>query len=151
MSTTGSQTDTPDQPMLRIPRSARPTMTTATRTSRRVPVLAYVGIVLALVAGTVVGSQSLGWFATSGQVSASTGERVVPVSGASTGDIKGWTTIQQVIDAYPVTQSALYAYLAIPIDTPTSTTLSELKEAGTGSWDVPALRSWIDDGTPTSP
>jgi hypothetical protein len=142
--------ETPDQPMLRIPRSAHPTPTPTTRTSRRVPVVAYVGVLLALVGILVVGTQSLGWFRTTGQISSATGERVAPGAGAATSEIKGWMTLQQVLDAYPVTQVALYAHFAIPTDTPTATTLSELKEGGISSLDVPTLRSWIDDGAPSS-
>lgn len=143
--------ETPDQPMLRIPKSAQPAPTPTTRSNRRVPVLVYVGVLLAVVGILVVGSQTLGWFKTTGQMTSSTGERVAPAAGADTYEIKGWMTLQEVLDAYPVTQATLYARFAIPADTPTSTTLSELKESGTSSLDVPTLRSWIDDGAPTSP
>jgi hypothetical protein len=148
MSTLETPDQAPDQPMLRIPRSAHPTPTPATRASRRIPVLAYLGVLLAIVAVLVVGTQALGLFKTTGQISSSTGERIVPATGAATSEIKGWMTLQQVLDAYPVTAAALYAHFAIPADVPTDTTLSELKESGTGSLDVPTLRTWIDDGAP---
>lgn len=137
-----------DQPMLRIPKSAHPTPTAPVHASRRIPVAAYVGVVLALIAIMIVGSQSFGWFRTTGQMTSSTAERVAPVAGASTTDIKGWMTIQQVLDAYPVTKDAMYTHFAIPADTATTTTLSELKEGEIGTLDVPTLRSWIDDGAP---
>ena len=57
-------------------------------------------------------------------------------------------SIQEVLDAYPVTKDAMYAHFGIPADTPTTTTLSELKEGAAGTLDVPTLRSWIDDGAP---
>jgi hypothetical protein len=141
----------PEQPMLRIPKGAHPTPTPPSRSSRRVPVVAYVGVLLAIVAILVVGTQTLGWFKTTGQMTTSAGEKVAPAAGAATTDIKGWMTIQQVLDAYPVSQSAMYAHFAIPVDTPTETTLSELKESGTSSLDIPALRSWIDDDAPATP
>lgn len=145
---TNIETPTPDQPMLRIPKSAHPAPTTTTRSHRRIPVLAYVAVLLAVLGVLVVGTQSLGWFKTTGQMTSSSGERVVPAAGAPTTDIKGWMTLQQVLDAYPVTRDRLYAHFAIPADTTTETTLSELKESGTSSLDVPTLRSWIDDGAP---
>ena len=145
---TNIETPTPDQPMLRIPKSAHPAPTPAARSHRRIPVLAYVVVLLALLGVLVIGTQSLGWFKTTGQMTSSAGERVVPAAGAPTTDIKGWMTLQQVLDAYPVTQDRLYAHFLFPASATTETTLSELKESGTSSLDVPALRSWIDDGAP---
>ena len=150
-----------DQPMLRIPKSAHPTPTPTARASRRVPVLAYAGALIAIVAVLVIGTQTLGWFATSGQMRSgeqagggagggdATGEgRAAPQAGASTAEIKGWMSLQQVLDAYPVTKEALYAHFGISADTPTSTTLSGLTEEGSTSMKVPDLRAWIDEGTP---
>jgi hypothetical protein len=134
--------------MLRIPKSGHPTPTAPVHASRRIPVAAFVGVVLALIAIMIVGSQSFGWFRTTGQTTSSSGERVAPVAGAATTDIKGWMTIQQVLDAYPVTKEAMYAHFAIPASTATTTTLSELKEGEIGTLDVPGLRAWIDDGAP---
>lgn len=136
-----------DQPMLRIPRSAHPVPTPARRVSRRVPLLAYVGGIVLLIAASIMGAQALGWYESGAKVNAA-GERIAPTTGASTADIKGWMTIQQVLDAYPVTKAALYARFDIPADTPTSIGLGELKETGTGSMEIPELRAWIDEGAP---
>ncbi len=156
MTSTETPAETPEQPMLRIPRSAHPTPTPTQRANRRLPILAYVGGLIAVVALLVVGSQALGWFGTTGQTmqagqGAETGERLAPESGASTAEIKGWMSLQEVIDAYPVTQAALFAHFAIPAGTAMETTLSELKESGTSTLDVPTLRSWVDDGAPSTP
>jgi hypothetical protein len=148
MSTLDTPTSTPEQPMLRIPASAHPVPTPTKHGNRRIPVLVYVGVLLAVIAALVVGSQSLGWFRTTGQMTASSGERVAPAAGASTSDIKGWMSIQDVLDAYPVTKDVMYAHFAIPADTPTTTTLSELNEGEVATVDIPSLRSWIDDGAP---
>jgi len=136
--------------MLRIPKSAHPAPTRATRASRRVPVFAYALVLLAVIGVLVMGTQTLGWFKTTGQMGSSSGERVVPAAGAATSDIKGWMTLQQVLDAYPVTQAELYEHFEIPPDTPTDATLSEVKESGTSAMDIPTLRAWIDDGAPTT-
>ena len=152
-----SKPEQPDQPMLRIPKSAHPAPTPTTHANRRLPVLAYVGGLLALIAVLVVGAQAQGWFGTTGQVSAGsgsgtgTGERAAPQSGASTAEIKGWMTLQQVIDAYPVTREALFAHFSIPADTPTSITLGELSESGISTFEVTTVRTWIDDGAPATP
>lgn len=150
-----SKPEQPDQPMLRIPKSAHPVPTPTTRANRRLPVLAYVGGLLALIAVLVVGAQAQGWFGTSGQVSAGSGagtsERAAPETGASTAEIKGWMTLQQVIDAYPVTREALFAHFSIPADTPMSITLGELSESGTSTFEVTTVRTWIDDGALATP
>jgi hypothetical protein len=161
MTSTETPAETPEQPLLRIPRSAHPTPTPTTHGSRPIPVLAYAGALLAVIAVIVVGTQAQGWFGTSGQMGAQTstgagaeaggGERLVPEAGASTAEIKGWMSLQQVIDAYPVAQAALFTHFAIPAGTSMGTTLSELKEGGTSTLDVPTLRSWIDDGAPSAP
>ena len=129
---------------LRIPRSADPVPTQPRLRSVRIPLWVYVGSLVAIVGVLVLGAQAAGWFVTSGRTAAGSSERVVPAVGSSTADIKGWMSVQQLLDAYPVTVEALYAEFAVPPDTPTSTTLSELKEIEGVSLDIPALRAWID-------
>ncbi|MEI6620788.1 MAG: hypothetical protein WCP28_02635 [Actinomycetes bacterium] len=68
--------------------------------------------------------------------------KVAPTSG-DVADIKGWMTLQQVLDGYPVSKDALYQAFSIPADTPASTTLQKLAES-TGA-DVPAIRTWVAD------
>ncbi len=133
-----------DEPMLRIPRSAQPVPTSAKRANRRVPLLAYVGGTLLVITASIMGAQALGWYESGAKVNAA-GERIAPAAGASTADIKGWMSIQQVLDAYPVTKDALYARFDIPADIPTATGLGELKEGGIGSMEIPELRAWIDE------
>jgi hypothetical protein len=141
------------QPPLRIPRSAHPVPTTATRAYRPLPVLAFVGTLLAIAVLALVAATSLGWMQTRGGpgTAAGTGEgmtaeHVAPAEGAATTDIKGWMTLQQVLDAYPVTKADLYAHFGIPAATDPGSTLSALSESGTSTLDVPALRAWIDAG-----
>lgn len=129
---------------LRVPRGAHPVPTTPRLRSVRVPLWAYLGTLVLVVGILVTGAQAAGWFVTSGRTTAGTSERVVPTAGASTDDIKGWMTVQQVLDAYPVTEGALYAQFGVPAGTSTSTTLAELKEIDGVTLDVPALRAWVD-------
>lgn len=133
-----------DQPMVRIPRSAKPVPTPTTRANRRVPLLAYVAGTLVVIAASIIGAQALGWYESGAKVNAA-GERIAPTTGASTSDIKGWMSIQQVLDAYPVTKDELYSRFDIPAETPTSIGLGELSETGTSSMEIPELRAWIDE------
>ena len=129
---------------LRIPRSADPVPTVPRLRSVRIPLWLYLGSLLAIVGVLVLGAQAAGWFVTTGRTVAGTSERVVPTVGSGSADIKGWMTVQQVLDAYPVTVEALYAQFGVPAGTRTSTTLSELKELDGVTLDIPALREWID-------
>lgn len=74
-------------------------------------------------------------------------EKAAPTSGSSPDDVKGWMSVQQVLDAFPVSQTDLYARFAIPAGTATSTTLSELAESSGGGFDVPALRAWLGEAS----
>ena len=161
---------TADVPMLRIPRSAHPVPTTPRLRSAHVPVWAYALVILVVFAGSILVGRDLGWFATTGRGTTSlgaagagshaapgtgagqgteSGERVAPTAGAVPEDVKGWMTVQQVLDAFPVTKAALYQRFGIPAGTPTSTTLSALKEAGDLSgFDVPTLRTWLGEQAP---
>jgi hypothetical protein len=158
-------------PMLRIPRSADPAPTTPRLRSAKVPNWAYALVIVAVFAGSIVLARGLGWFATTGRGTTMLGaaqvpgspagpgagagqgsgseERVAPTAGAVPDDVKGWMTIQQVLDAFPVTKLALYERFAIPADTATDTTLSSLKESGDLSgFDVPTLRAWLGEHAP---
>ena len=74
-------------------------------------------------------------------------EKAAPTSGSSPDDVKGWMSVQQVLDAFPVSQADLYARFAIPAGTATSATLSELAESSGGGFDVPALREWLGEAS----
>lgn len=154
-------------PMLRIPRSAHPAPTTPRLRSALMPVWAYALVIVAVFAGSILVGRDLGWFATIGRGTTSlgaavagsptasgsgagqgaeSGERVAPTAGAVPEDVKGWMTVQQVLDAFPVTKAALYQRFGIPAATPTATTLSTLKETGDLSgFDIPALRTWLGE------
>jgi hypothetical protein len=72
----------------------------------------------------------------------------VELTGADPAEIKGWMTTQQVLDAYPVDQSALYERFGIPDAVPPSTPLKEL-EGVAESFSVSELRAWVaEQGAP---
>ncbi|HEX6888518.1 MAG TPA: hypothetical protein VF143_10480 [Candidatus Nanopelagicales bacterium] len=152
-----------DIPMLRIPRSAHPVPTAPRLRSTALPSWAYILVILAVFTGSILVGRDLGWFATTGRGASSfgatgaaprtdagqgadSGERVAPTAGAVPEDVKGWMTVQQVLDAFPVTKAALYEHFAIPADTATDTTLSSLKESGgLSGFDIPTLRAWLSE------
>lgn len=154
-------------PMLRIPRSADPVPTSPRLHSVHLPTWAFALVIVAVFAGSIVVARDLDWFSTTGRGSTSLGAteagspsapgtgsgegsesagRVAPAAGADPDDVKGWMTVQQVLDAFPVTEAALYERFGIPPGTATDTTLSSLKESGDLSgFDIPLLRAWLGE------
>ena len=140
-----SHQHTAEIPMLRIPRSAQPAPTTPRLRSAHIPVWAYVLVVIAVFSGasswpgTLAGSPRpagarrsvpLRCPGPTPRPAPSQGKHAAPGAGAAPEDVKGWMTLQQVLDAFPVTKAALYEQFGIPADTGTDTTLSGLKEVG---------------------
>ena len=118
------------------------TPTTAPRTRRSLHVngLAYAAVVLLLFFGTIQIAQLAGLWSVSGKLT--TEGAPVQLSGADPAEVKGWMTIQAVLDAYHVDQAALYAQFHIPSETPVSTALKDL-EAIAPDFSVTALRDWL--------
>ncbi len=89
-------------------------------------------MVLIALLGTVLGTQALGLWSTSGRTS-------VDLAKLAPADVKGWMTLQQVMDGLPISQSELYALGGIPMDMPTTTALKDLEELVPG-FETTALR-----------
>ncbi len=77
------------------------------------------GLVLLLFLGTVLVAQATGNWSTSAQ-------KTGPVTLASSAEIKGWMTLQQVADGFGLEQAELYELLELPADVPPGTPLKEL-------------------------
>ncbi len=142
---------TPDE--LRLPPHRQPVPTRTRTRTLRVGAPLYVAVLLLLPALVVGVAMANGWWATSGRtlsVSDAGAEGTAAGDGQDTSelpetaaDVKGWMTVQQVLDAFPaVGRGALLAELAAPADTSTDTALKDLLE--TAGIDVPALRDWLD-------
>ncbi len=84
------------------------------------PFLMPILLILALL-GTVFTAQALGTWSVSGR-------DAIDVSKMTAADLKGWMTLEQVIDSLKISQGELYALGNIPADTPTSTALKELEQ-----------------------
>ncbi len=89
-------------------------------------------IVIAALLGTTLIAQAAGFWSTSGRDSTD----LVNMSAA---DIKGWMTLQQVMDGLQLSQDELYAAGNIPLDVPASTALKDL-EPLVPDFSVAALR-----------
>ncbi len=76
-------------------------------------------VIVALL-GTTLMAQAAGFWSTSGKDS-------VDLGNMSAADIKGWMTLQQVIDGLKISKEELYAVGGIPLDVPTETALKDLE------------------------
>ena len=157
MSTTRSTSGT-----LRLPARSRALPTSTRLATRRVPTVVIPLLAVVLGGGVVVAAQATGHWATTGRDAVATsggggggggGGAASPGSGAggdtstrpaSPDDVKGWMTLQQVVDArFPgVTEAGLRAEFGIPTSVTLDTPLKELDGVITG-FDVATLRTWL--------
>ena len=79
------------------------------------PILLIVGLL-----GTTFTAQALGFWTTSGR-------DAVDITKLTPADLKGWMTLQQVIDGLPISQAELYQVGGIPSDTPPSKALKDME------------------------
>lgn len=70
--------------------------------------------------GTVVAAQAMGKWSISGRDN-------VDVTKLTPADLKGWMTLEQVVDGLSISQSELYAIGNIPADTPTTRALKDME------------------------
>jgi hypothetical protein len=89
-------------------------------------------IVIAALLGSSLIAQVGGFWATSGRTS-------VDVENLTAVDLKGWMTLQQVMDGLKISQAELYAAGSIPLDIPLSTALKDL-EAIVPGFEISLLR-----------
>lgn len=120
----------------------RPVVPTPPRRWRslHLPAPLYAALALAAFLGTILAAQMLGFWSTSGKVTAD-GSPVV-ATGADPAEIKGWMTIDEVLGAYGLTQAELYERYQIPADLPTSAALKDI-EAAAPAFSVTDLRAWL--------
>jgi hypothetical protein len=84
------------------------------------PILVPIVVIAALL-GSVAIATAAGVWSTSGRTSVSM-EQLKPE------DLKGWMTLQQVIDGVPIAKDELYALAGIPADVPVTAALKDLEE-----------------------
>lgn len=77
-------------------------------------------IVIVALLGTTFIAQAAGFWSTSGK-------DAIHLENMTSADIKGWMTLQQVMDGLQISKEELYAVGGIPLDVPTETALKELE------------------------
>jgi hypothetical protein len=98
------------------------------------PFLIPIIVIVALLGSSFI-AQAGGFWATSGRAS-------VDMSGMTAVDLKGWMTLQQVMDGLPISQEQLYAAGNIPMDMPTAMALKDLEPLVPG-FSVSGLRAAV--------
>jgi len=78
-------------------------------------------VLIAALLGTVYAAQAMGHWSTSGRTA-------IDPSRMTAADLKGWMTLQQVIDGLQVPKDIVYDLGKIPADVPTSTALKDLEK-----------------------
>ena len=155
---TSAGTSTPST--LRLPARSRAVPTSTRLSTRRAPAIAIPLLAVLLGGGVVVAAQASGHWATTGRDAITTtsgggpgaqaaGEgsaanvdtSAVP---ASPDDVKGWMTLQQVLDARfaGVTEAGLRTRFGIPASVGLETPLKELDGVVSG-FDLTSLREWL--------
>jgi hypothetical protein len=94
-------------------------------------------LVLAALLGSYVVAQATGFWAVSGKA-------MVDLENlTSSADIRGWMTLDQVIQGFGIPQADLYAALSIPAGIPTSTPIKDLEGIVPG-FEVTLVREAVD-------
>lgn len=107
-------------------------------------------LVIVTLLGTTFIAQAAGFWSTSGKDS-------LDLENMSAADIKGWMTLQQVMDGLQVSQEELYAVGGIPLDTPPETALKDLEgvvpdfEISTLREKLPAPANPLEPAAPLEP
>ncbi len=89
-------------------------------------------VVIVTLLGTALMAQAMGFWSTSGRDS-------TDLQSLTAADIKGWMTLQQVIDGLRISKEELYAVGGIPLDVPTEIALKDL-EGSVPDFEISTLR-----------
>jgi hypothetical protein len=108
----------------------------------------YAALGLVLFFTPVWAAQAAGFWTTSGRLTGA-GQIVVP-TGSDPAEVRGWMTLDQIVEAYGVSREELYAQFDIPIDTPSTTPLNNLEKVS-GSFSTIALRTWLAERQRAAP
>lgn len=98
-------------------------------------------IVIVALLGTTFIAQAAGFWSTSGRTSIDLESMTAP-------DIKGWMTLQQVMDGLNISQEELFAVGGIPLDVSPDTALKDL-EGSVPDFEISTLRDRL--ATPANP
>jgi hypothetical protein len=108
----------------------------------------YAALGVLLLFTPVWAAQAAGFWTTSGRITG-TGQLVEP-TGADPAEVRGWMTVDQIVEAYGVSRDDLYARFQIPAETRSTTPLSSLEKVS-GSFSTTALRAWLVERQNSAP
>lgn len=77
-------------------------------------------IFITILIGTILVAQLTGGWIVSGRITIDTENLAIA-------DVKGWMTLQQVIDGFHIPKGELYTLIGVPADVPTTTALKDLE------------------------
>lgn len=146
---------------LRLPPHRSPVPTRTRLRTRRLPIPAYIAVLLVLPLAVLLAGRVSGWWVTTGHTVPATalgagvpdttaaGTPRTPDGSVGTGmsahDVTGSMTLAQLVAAFPtVTAAQVCERFGAPADTPPSTQLKTLAKNGNG-FDVSDLRGWLEE------
>jgi len=104
--------------------------------------IVYGIVVISVFFGIILGFQAAGVWSTSGKVDNS-GKAIQPSASDPT-SIKGWMTLEQVVNTYNVPLSDILTQFDLPITTPITTAVKDLES---DTFDTSALIAWLQNQT----
>ncbi len=147
---------------LRLPPHRHPVPTRTRLRTRRLPILGYVAVLLAVPVAVLLGARATGWWVTTGHaVPASAlgaglaatgtngphrtdGAALAAPAAADPHAVTGSMTLAQLLAAFPdLTAAEVCRQFGAPPDTPSSTQLKTLAKNGNG-FDITDLRAWLE-------
>ena len=129
-------------PMVRVPRSASPVPTRQRLRDVRMPVPVFMASVALLVPALILVSVQLGWFGATGRIDAATGQAIELTSESVGDDIRGWMTLDQVIEGFALDRTQLNAAFPELVGVDSALKMGEISEAA--GIELDAVRAWID-------
>lgn len=130
---------------LRISRNVHAVPSRKTRLSRNLPIFGYVAVVSLLIVSLVGAAKVLGWYGTTGKVSAD-GKAVTLTSTSAGVDLKGWMSLDSFLKAFSLTKKEFTTQFRLKVDLPSDTTLGAIGEITDEKVSMEALRTWVDTG-----
>lgn len=130
---------------LRISHNVHAVPSRKTRLSRNLPIFGYVTVVSLLIVSLVGAANILGWYGTTGKVSAD--GKAISLTSASAGvDLKGWMSLDSFLKAYSLTKREFTTQFGLTVNLPADTTLGAIGEITEEKVNMDILRTWVDSG-----
>lgn len=130
---------------LRISRNVHAVPSRKTRLSRNLPIFGYVAVVSLLIVSLVGAAKVLGWYGTTGKVSAD-GKAITLTSTSAGVDLKGWMSLDSFLKAFSLTKKEFTTQFGLKADLPPDTTLGAIGEITDEEVSMEVLRTWVDSG-----